>query len=100
VSSDGLLIRGVFTISWFWFWLIILVVLALLVWLVWHFRRWHRDVSDQHLNRRLPENVKDQLEELKQYRAKYGHLAVIFLAAALSLSLGLGNVKAQAGTPL
>jgi hypothetical protein len=85
IQDKGIQIKNWVLIPWLWVWIILgmlLLVLGGTAYRVWF---WHKDVHVAHVNNTLPQNISDQLEELKKYREKYGaKTAVIALLILLS----------------
>jgi hypothetical protein len=86
IGEKGLEIRGLFIISWIWVWIISGVLLSGLGVLAWYLRKWRRRIDLKSLPKELPSAIKEQLNQLKKYRERYGKLAVIiFLLGAILL---------------
>ncbi len=66
--------------------LLLLALLAALAgYAAWHAWRWHQRMDRARSERRLPEKVRAQIEELKRYRGKYGALVLLLALGALLL---------------
>src|SRR3989338_6510326 len=62
------------------------LLLALAGYAAWHVWRWHQRLDRARSERRPPEAVKAQIEELKRYRGKYGALVLLLALGALLLT--------------
>lgn len=87
VSGKGVEIGGKLTIPWLWSIITALAVIFLLGFSGWHIRKWHHRIDIQKAKRELPDHVKEQLDELKKYRARYGHVAIL-----IGLAIGLAGL--------
>lgn len=85
ISTQGLRIGERLTIPWLVLALFFGFIFAILLLVAWRVRRWHRRVLEQKLQRELPGHVKNQLDELMAYRAKYGKIAILVLVFLTSL---------------
>jgi hypothetical protein len=94
ISSAGIKI-GNFTIPWMWIWVLGAVLLLGLGYGAVRVRSWRKGLHSQHENKELPENVVEQLEELKKYRAKYGAAALFFMLLASSVFNFTSRAEAQ-----
>ena len=96
VGGRGLEIKNVFVIPWIWIWIILGSLVLLLGYVGWRVRRWHWRIDEKRATKEIPDSVKQQLEELKRYRAKYGIKALlIFLFLSANLLLFASQVNAQ-----
>lgn len=96
VGGRGLEIKNVFVISWIWIWAILGFLAVLLGYVGWRVRRWHLGIDKKRATKEIPDSVKQQLEELKRYRAKYGvKTLLLLLMFGVSLFLFSGTVNAQ-----
>ena len=84
IDSSGLIL-GSTAIPWIWVWLILALILSGSLYGGYRAHRWHNDIHVAHKEKKLPETVKEQLEELKKYRAKYGVKALIIIFTLSSL---------------
>lgn len=77
-------------------WTLIVSLLMILVLILIYKKvfRWHRDIERRRVKKDLPKDVKKQLEELKNYRKKYGAVSV-FMALFIGLSLFGNQVFAE-----
>lgn len=84
ITDTGLKIAG-FIIPWTWLWIILILILLLLGYLAYRVKVWRSEVHTAHREMALPDNIASQLQELKQYREKYGAkaLVLIFLISSL-----------------
>lgn len=90
IANEGLVIKGLFTIPWWLLWLLLLILIGFLGWEVYHIHRWRSKKAEGQ----LPGHVKEQLEELKEYRRRYGKTVVMVLLLGGSL-FGPGIASAQ-----
>ncbi len=96
VGGRGLEIKDVFVISWIWIWGILGFLVLLLGYIGWRARRWHHRIDQKRATKEIPDSVKQQLEELKRYRAKYGIKALlIFLFLGVNLFVFAFQANAQ-----
>ncbi len=86
IGGQGLEIGGAVTLSWAWVWLFFFIAILFLWQAVLKVRNWHRSLDERRTKKVLPDEVKQQLEELRHYQTKYGK--VILLVISFSL-LGL-----------
>lgn len=94
LSGGGVRI-GSATIPWIWVWLILFVLLVFLINWAHKVMLWRHQIHSRVQNRELPEDVAKQLEELKQYRTKYGSKLAVMLLLISSMLFGVHSVKAQ-----
>ena len=97
ISSSGVRF-GNWLIPWMWVWIFLFLVLVFLIdWAhkVW---TWHYQIHLQKKKGELPGSVREQLEELKKYREKYGSKILLLLLIITSVffsSFSADTVKAQ-----
>ena len=73
---------------WKIFWIIILILISALLFGAYKVRRWHHVTHALHTEKKLPEGVLFQLDELKKYKEKYGaKMLVVLLLIGLSFAL-------------
>lgn len=84
VDSGGFRM-GTMVIQWPWFIAILLILLGAAAYVFFKTRQWHIDIHIAHTEKKLPERVDSQLEQLKKYRAKYGAKKLVVLFGILSL---------------
>lgn len=72
-------------LPWIWVWIILILILGGAIYGGYKARYWHKNVHVMHEEKRLPENVSEQLAELKKFRAKYGTKALIVIFGIISL---------------
>ncbi len=90
IGETGLEVGSSFILPWLWLWIIFGIIILGLWLLIRKIRHWHGEIDHHRQNKSLPAGVKDQLEELKRYRAKYGQaLMIFFLLGSLFLSPSL-----------
>lgn len=94
INDQGIHVKNWFIISWMWIWIIGLLLLILLAYTAYKVWKWRHEVTEHHREKKLPEDVVKQLDELKSYREKYGIKAAIIVLALLG-SLSFAPVQAQ-----
>lgn len=72
IPGKGLEIKDVFFIPWLWFWIGVGLLFIFLGFISWQVRKWHQRVDLKMVKKQLPGHIKKQLEELRQYRERYG----------------------------
>lgn len=85
VGSDGLRIKGLFTVSWIWIWILGGLSIVTLGYVAWLVRRWHKLTYLRRLAKELPSDVKSRLDELNKYREKYGKIVPMILVMFTAL---------------
>ncbi|MDD5032806.1 MAG: hypothetical protein PHC85_01670 [Candidatus Pacebacteria bacterium] len=86
VDERGFEIRGVITIPWFLFWIIVVAFLAVLYLSAISLGRKRKMIEEKNGVNRLPGTVKEKLKELRKYKERYGKIMVIvglFLCSAV-----------------
>ena len=91
VSGKGIEMGSRFVIPWLWFWAFGLLLVSFLIVFGRRVRRWHYSVHEKQSQKELPEYIKKQLEELRNYRKRYGSKAPLVLLLFLVGSLLLGH---------
>lgn len=94
VQDKGLQIKGIALVPWS---IVFIVLIALLIAAIigaWRIRKWHRYVDLLRAQKELPKDIKNQLEELKKYKNKYGKALVLLLIAVAAI-FGGKSVLAQ-----
>ena len=75
----------------------VLLGLAILVLILgftaWKIHKWRRGISDKTISHVLPDGVKDKLRQLKEYRNKYGKLAVLLIFIGSAVLFGSLHVR-------
>ncbi len=99
IGDSGLQIAGS-TIPWAWVWVVLMIVLLAAGYGGYRAYHWHRIAHNEHVQKKLPESVADQLVELKKYRAKYGVKALVVIFGLLSLFSRNATTFAQTVSPL
>lgn len=84
ISDKGIQVKNWFTIPWVWVWIIGLLLLLVLACTAYYVWKWRHEVTQKHTDKKLPDDVVNQLAELKNYREKYGVKAVVMFFAVLS----------------
>jgi heme/copper-type cytochrome/quinol oxidase subunit 2 len=97
VSDQGIKLGNV-NLSWMIVFIISIVLLAIALFIFFRVRIWHRKIRENHKEKKLPENIAKQLDELKKYRAKYGAKVVVAILIFISSILFSGKVFAQVNT--
>ncbi|MEK7195498.1 MAG: cohesin domain-containing protein [Patescibacteria group bacterium] len=100
VSGKGLQIRNIITIPWIWVWAIAAIMLILFSYLAWRLRKWHHNFDLHIAQKELPIHLKQQLNELKKYRDRYGKMASIFLLVAATIVIAISGSRALADVSL
>lgn len=97
-SAEGLIV-GSWVLGWPWIFSILLLLVLLLIALAYYIKKKHDAVHVARLERALPEDVTAQLEELKEYKKKYGNdqggptnVGGPTILSALALLLVIGSV--------
>jgi len=73
-------VLGFLTSFWPWIILILLILLLATAYVTWRMKLWRAHFERFHTDGVLnSKNIKSKLAELKKYRQKYGHLAVVIL---------------------
>ncbi len=90
ISSLGLRL-GAWTIPWMWIWILAILILLILAYVANRVHTWRYYAHSAHEKKELPDNIVQQLEELKQYRAKYGSTALLMLLVLSSLFSSFHN---------
>ncbi len=94
ISSLGIKI-GSWIIPWMWVWMILLLILIILVYLAYLVRIWRYYAHLAQEKKELPENIAQQLEELRQYRAKYGAKVLVAVLTISSMLFSAHSINAQ-----
>lgn len=97
VQADGLLIRENWMLPWLWFWILALLLIVVLVFISYRVRRWHYRADEIKAAQSLPDHIQEQLNELNEYRQKYGKIAAVILFVICVGFSGL-NLTARAQT--
>ncbi|MBM3206509.1 MAG: hypothetical protein FJZ43_02720 [Candidatus Staskawiczbacteria bacterium] len=72
LGTDGIRVGNVTVLPWIWFFVLMGILLILLIYFARRVVLWHHSVDYKKSQKELSPEVKNQLEELKQYRSKYG----------------------------
>ena len=94
-SAEGLIL-GPLVVGWRWLLGALLFLVLVLGYIAYWFKKKHDAVHDAREAGTLPENVSQQLEELRRYKSKYGGVLVLLLFLAGSLFTLSGTQKAHA----
>jgi hypothetical protein len=95
IDDDGVRF-GDTVMPWMWVWLILIFAIGGSVYGGYRAHKFHTNVHVVHQEKKLPENVADQLAELKKFRAKYGAKALVAILGILTVfSLNSNHVQAQ-----
>jgi hypothetical protein len=97
ISGQGFQLRSSLLIPWWMILLLMLLIAGALFVLGRRLHIWHRHVAGRIGTGQLPNDLRQQMDELDRYRNKYGKLAVIVLLVA-SLFWGGSSVNAQEST--
>src|SRR3989338_6710130 len=88
ISEKGIQIKNWVTIPWLWVAIIGLLLLLALLYTAYRVWQWHNGIHKNQETKQLPEHVRNQLEELKKYKEKYGiKVAILFLVFLSAWSL-------------
>ena len=94
LQSDGIKINILF-VPWIWVWGIFLSLLICLIYAAYRVRLWRYLTHSAQKEKKLPDNIMEQLEELKRYREKYGAKMLLMILIISSMFLSPGLIKAQ-----
>jgi len=94
IGSQGIIIKDLFIVPWLLVWFIGILLLLVLIFLAYKVWNWRHEITIIHKEKKLPEDVRNKLEELKKYREKYSVKMLIVLFAGLSL-LSFNPVNAE-----
>jgi hypothetical protein len=89
ISDKGLEVRSWLIIPWWVFLLILLVIIGIFYLTIRKLNHWHKHMDERRASGEFPSYVQKQLEELQQYRARYGKIAMVILM--ISLTMGLAS---------
>lgn len=102
LSQDGITLPDGQRISWRLIFPFLLILLLLLLVAAYITRRWYKLLHEKVENNHLPENLALQLQELEQYRSRYGRISTVVLAAifvGLHMLSGAPSAQAQDMSP-
>ncbi len=88
VADQGIEFKSLFIIPWWLFWLLAALLFLILLFIGRRLHLWHRIVDRHHASGQMPNALKQQLDELQKYRAKYGKIGMVLLAITVSLMFG------------
>ncbi|MFA6397743.1 MAG: cohesin domain-containing protein [Candidatus Paceibacterota bacterium] len=94
VTDSGIKL-GDTIIPWLWFFLIVCLLLIILAFILYRTRYWHHNIHKAHTEKKLPQNVIQQLEELKKYRKKYGITSILIIFFIFSFFFRNNIVSAE-----
>ncbi|MFH0806183.1 MAG: cohesin domain-containing protein [Candidatus Brennerbacteria bacterium] len=95
VGDKGFEIRGgIFIVPWVWVWTLALVLLGVLVFVAHAVRRRHDEHNLDITGKHLPSHLRRQLEELREFRKRYGKALMLFLLV-FPIIFGSHVVQAQ-----
>lgn len=94
VGDRGLIIKGQSVISWTWLILIFMVVILALIFIIYRLRHLHNKIEMAKKDKKLPNEIRKKMEELKRIKEKYKNIGtlVIFIASSLFF---IPSVKAE-----
>ena len=99
--DDSGIIFGDVVVPWIWALIILLLVFGGSAFVGYRVRRWHSAMHAAHTDKKLPQNVASQLEELKKYRAKYGAKTLVIIFCLFSIFLAhSASAQTSSGDPL
>ncbi|HAG27196.1 TPA: hypothetical protein DCG61_00215 [Patescibacteria group bacterium] len=97
LSQDGITLPNGQLISWWVIFPLLLLLLLLLLLIAYITRRWYKLAHEKVENNHLPESLSVQLQELEQYRNRYGRITgVILLSLFAGFNLFSSTPLAQA----
>jgi hypothetical protein len=102
LSQDGVSLPFGEKLSWVIVFPLLILLLILLLVIAYIIRRWYKLAHQKLENNHLPENLAAQLEELNQYRQRYGKIAssfVVMIIAGSVLFSGIAGTQAQTAVP-
>ncbi len=96
ISGEGVQVSARVIIPWKWFLPPVLLFIIVLAYIAYRVSKWRKSLLTKATEKKLPEHIKEQLEELSRYRQKYGK-ALIFLLFFTSsfIFTGLNTSKAS-----
>lgn len=71
-----------------WTWILLALVVGILSFIALRTHGWHKLIHEAHFEKRLPDRIRDDLEELKKYRTTYGKMSMLFFVAGIALLFG------------
>ncbi|MDX1607697.1 MAG: hypothetical protein R3251_00595 [Candidatus Spechtbacterales bacterium] len=95
ISDEGIEIQGKILVPWWVVFLLLLIILILLGIIARNAYKHHQEIHEQAESKEMPQNVKQQLEELQEYRQRYGHMVIVLMVAASLLLSPVFSVFAQ-----
>lgn len=99
VSNEGITVNNNITIRWLYIFGSLLLIILLLIFIIYHVRRWHARVHAQQVKKELPNHVQEQLAELQRYRSKYGLLILILMFFVTSILPSSAEAASVSTTP-
>ena len=102
LSQDGITLPNGQVISWWIIFPLLLLLLLLLLVIAYITRRWYKLAHEKVENNHLPEGLSVQLQELEQYRNRYGRISAVILVslfAGFNLFSGTPSAQAQDMSP-
>jgi hypothetical protein len=99
VGDEGLIIKNFITIPWLWLF-IILGLIILGMWRYIHYLHKHHRYLLPGKHRKVPPHVKDELDQLQQYRRKYGALVILMTIVTSLFGFSLTTVAQATDTRL
>ena len=96
IANEGVIVNNLFIVPWLVVWFIGFSLLLVLVFVAFKVRSWRHEAVLMHKEKKLPKDVLEKLNELKEYRKKYG-LKLLSIIIFISFSL-LPFDKAEAET--
>ncbi len=82
IEGKGIAIKGLFTVSWWLLYGLLILLIAVLVYATWRLKRrfhWLEEKKPSRIKKMHPK-IKKKLEELKKLQDKYGKTAIFLLA--------------------
>ena len=92
IGEDGFEVRNVIFVPWFWFWTGSIFLLMVLIYGSLRVKKWHDSLAFGKAQKLLPKEIKEQLEDLRRYKSKYGPKSFLLLLLVLGSSLAFFNM--------
>ncbi len=79
ISGEGVQVSVRVIIPWKWFLPPVLLFVMVLAYIAYRVSKWRKTLLVKATEKKLPDHIKQQLEELSRYRQKYGKALILFL---------------------
>lgn len=93
IGGKGLEFKSLFIIPWWIVWILFAIIILILLWMSRRLEFWHMLLDHKRKHKPLPDHIQQQINELQNYRSKYGKLSAIILAIVVTFMFG-PSVKA------